>query len=147
MRVAPSGLQAASLCVDSSHVGVTCVVVFGPKAAAKGSCDGEGKKEGCQGVENGVCDAETVAFDGSLCSKPNLLSDCDLDDSAETILEGSLLFFFFGSAEEEAAVWEHRGSVVADPAPADAKAEEDEGGGGGWRLEADELGHESLGTV
>ena len=35
--------------------------------------------------------------------------------------------------------------MVADLTPAKAKAKDDEGGG--WGLEADELGHESLGAV
>ena len=39
----------------------------------------------------------------------------------------------------------HRAGMIADLPPAEAKAEEDDGGG--WRLEADELGHESLRTV
>ena len=38
-------------------------------------------------------------FCGSLCSKPSLLSDADLDDSAERNFEGSL---HFRSTEEQA---------------------------------------------
>ena len=41
------------------------------------------------------------------------------------------------------AVRRHRTSMTADPV--EAKAKEDKGGG--WRLEAEKLGHESLGTL
>ena len=90
-------------------------------------------------MDNGVSDATSAFFDGRLRSEPSLLSD-DLDDPAETIVEGGL-----GFSGTEEVVREHRASVIADLAPAEAKAKEDEGGG--WTLEADELGHESLGTV
>ena len=77
-------------------------------------------------------------FDGSLCSEPSPRVVA-LDDSAETIFEGSLHLL----STEEVTVWRHRASMVADLA-AEAKAKKIKGGG--WSLEADELGHESFST-
>ena len=92
-------------------------------------------------MENGDSDAETTLLDGSLCSEPSLLGGGNLGDSVETALEGGLHCL---GAEEEAVLGDRAG-MLADLAPAGAKTSVDEGGG--WRLEADELGHESPGAV
>ena len=107
----------------------------------KGCCKRKlcvGGQEVCRGVENGVSDAETAFFDGSLCSEPSLLSDGDLDASAETVLEESLRF----ESTEEETVRRHRESMAPGLAPAEAKR-----GRGRWLQETGGGRHESLGTV
>ena len=43
-------------------------------------------------MEDGISDAETAFFNGGLCLEPRLMSDRDLDDSAEAVFEGGLQF-------------------------------------------------------
>ena len=91
MCVAPSGLQAASslLRLVSGQGRARRVAVFGPEVAAKGSCAAAlATKKAAGGRKTGSLMPEPPFSDGGLCWEPHLLSDCDMDDSAEAALCG-----------------------------------------------------------
>ena len=85
-------------------------------------------------MENGVSDAET-AFLVETCAQSHapLAMATWMVPPRQFLRE---IYIFLG---EEEAVRRHRAGMVAGLAPAER--------GGGCRLEADELGHESLGTI
>ena len=69
------------------------------------------------------------------CARRRFLSDGDLDDSAETVLEGSL--HLLGACPGATC-----GHDSCSGTSRGKRAKEDEGGG--WRLEANKSGHKSL---
>ena len=113
--------------------------MLGPKAVAQGGCAAARSQEGCWRVENRVSETEAACLGGGLRSEPCVFGDGNSDDSSEAV------FFRERSLHKEEADWRHRADMTADLTPAEAPGKKDAGFGPG--LEADELGHESFGTV
>ena len=81
--------MSSRLSAKPRHRGRCGGAVEFPLAVAKGCCAAAGSQQG-RGVEKGVSAAESTLLEGNLGAEPRFLGDGDLDESAETALEGGL---------------------------------------------------------